>query len=306
MPEQEGFEFGLPFARFMPLNADKTLPTPGRILGYGAPFDFSQAGNAAAVPLVTKIDNADEQTVNVDLSGVSDSEKVTLVELVAAINTASPTDFTASIDADSQRVKIACSKTGARYVQVFGECAQLAGFGQGFGLKFLKANQLKTLSVDPTVKDSETIETTNARGEVTNVVTTSYRNGFTAAIVNASRSMEIRSLIEGGKIGVDADGQATYETPTSKSKKTSFLIQAFYAKYAEGSNKEADMVGYIQEEFRSCEGAFGSKTHGREFSDSNYSIIGTSYRNEAGEISGDTIETELSLTKYAALDVENV
>ncbi len=101
--------FGLEFVWLMALNDDQTIPRPDRLIGGAGPFDFSGVADASAVELITKLDNGDEETVTLDLSGAEDSKKVTAAEIVGAINAKTPTSLTASIDSKESRLKLACT-----------------------------------------------------------------------------------------------------------------------------------------------------------------------------------------------------
>ncbi len=298
--------FGLEFTRLMALNDDQTIPRPDRLIGGAGPFDFSGVDDTSAVELITKLDNADEETVTLDLSGAADSKKVTVAEVVGAINAKTPTKLTASIDSKESRLKIACTDTDVKYVQVYGEAARIAKFGQGKGLQFVISDTLKTISETPTNKDSETFTTTTAKGKDTEIIGDSYRKGCTGTLVDAAADLEMRELVEGGVFVPDGNGGGTYSVPTSKTEKTYFFIEAFYGKYSEGQSKESDQSGYRRDLFRSCAGTYGDVSHGREWMDSNYTFTATTYTDEAGNQHPDMDITYMSVAEFDALDVTNV
>jgi hypothetical protein len=153
------------------------------------------------------------------------------------------------------------------------------------------------------MKDEETFTTTDASGIDVEVISDGYRKGVEVGIVDTADDLELRALIEGGTL--NADG-TSYEAPTSATGKKYFYVEIFYAQYAEGVNKEADLVGYVKETYRTCKGMVGDKTHERGFTDGNYTIVGTSYRDENGDLSGDSIIEKLTREEYEALDVYNV
>lgn len=301
------FSFGLVFARFMPLNDDLTIPSITRMLGGAGPFDFSGEADTSAVPLIIKMDASAAETVLVDVStgvGSVDESAVTVDELYAAINSAAPTDITASKDSTTNRIKLAYSGSDSiSYIQVYGACATISLFGQGLGLKFVKSDTLKSIGDSPIQKDEETFTTTDGNGLDTEVITDGYRKGFTATVVDSAEDWELLALIEGGTYDSTA---GTYEEPTSEDDKIYFYVESFYTKYAEGTNKEADLVGYVKKFYRTCKGTVGDKTHERGFADGNYTVTGTSYKDESSNLYGDTQLTSLSITAYQALDVYNV
>lgn len=304
------YPFGLPFARFMPLNDDKTIPVPIRIIGGAGPFDFSGEANPAAIPLITKIDNGAEETVNINLSGVVSISAVTLQELVDAINLAAPTDITASIDATTTRLKLAYDESDYAdigYVQVYGAAALIARIGQGKGCKFVKTDTLKSFGEEPVVKDEEVFTTTDAKGLDTSVISDGYRKGFTANIVDTAEDWELLALLEGGDYNDGTDSNPiAYEPPTSESEKIYFYAEVYYVYYTEGENKEADIIGYVQKLCRTCKGSVGGKNHERGFADGNYVVKGTSYKDENGDLFSDMKLVKLTPVQYAALNLETV
>ncbi len=198
------------------------------------------------------------------------------------------------------------AQTDVKYVQVYGEAARIARFGQGRGLQFVKTDTLKTISETPTNKDSETITTTTAKGVDTEIVGDSYRKGCTGTMVDAAADLEMRELVEGGVFTPDGSGGGTYSVPTSKTEKAYFFIEAFYGKYKEGQSKESDLAGYRKDLFRSCTGAYGDVNHGREWMDSNYTFTATTYTDEEGVLHPDMDITYMSVAQFDALDVKHV
>lgn len=298
------YAFGLVFARLMALNDDKTIPTPDRVIGGAGPFDFSGAPAPAAVPLTVKLDNGVAITVTVNLTvGVADITAVTVAELVVRIN-ATATEVLASAEPVTGRLMLEYDGTETpTYMQVYGLCATLAMVGQGFGCRFIKLDTAKNVSDTPTVKAEETITTTDAKGLDTEVITDGYRKGFTATLVDTARDPELRAIMEGGAYDAVT---GIYEAPTSTSAKVYFFLELYYDLYNEGSNKEADLVGYVRKLYRSCKGSVGQAQHQRGWTDGNYEVVGTSYTDELGAVHGDVQETELTVPQYTALDLANV
>jgi hypothetical protein len=302
------YGFGLVFTRFMPLNDDLTIPIPTRILGGAGPFDFSGVDNIAAVELITKIDNGAAETVTVDLSGAADPTAVTVAELFAAINVAGPTDLTASEDAITGRIMMAYDDSDeVGYVQIYGECAEIAMFGQGFGERFVISDTLRTLNDTPVMKDEEVLETTDAKGLDTSVISDGYRKGFEATFVDSAEDWDLLALMEGGyHIESNEDGNEEYDTPTSEDTKIYFFCQLYYTQYTRGENKEGEINNYVQKTFRSCKGTVGESSHERGFMDGNFTIKGTSYKDQDEVLFGDTQRIKYSIEDYLALDVYNV
>ncbi len=255
-----------------------------------------------------KIDNGLEVDLSIDLAAASIQSAVTAEEYVDALNVAllaAGLDLEATVAPVTGRVTLQTTLTSdlPGTVQFYGEGAKLAKFGQGFGLKFIKSDTLKSLGDTPTQKDQEEFTTTDANGLDTEILTDGYRKGFSASIVDAAEDFELLALIEGGSYDEET---GVYEVPTSSSTKVYFYCEAFYAQYEQGTNKEADLVGYVGKLFRTCKGSPGDKTHERGFADGNYTITGTSYKDENGVVHGDTVITKYSIEEFEALDLWNV
>lgn len=312
------YAFGLDFVRFMPLNDDKTIPIAQTvdgaysapvIIGGAGPFDFSGASAIAAVPFTVQVDGDAEANLTIDLTAAVDDEAVTVDELVTALNAVGvlPTvGLTASkaLTPVSQagRLKIVITAPAAeQFVQFYGEAAELAMIGQGFGLKWLNSNTMQSLGDTPTMKDAETFTTTDAHGIDTEVISDEYRKGFTGTIVDTAEDWEILNMMEGGILSADGN---YFEVPTINSSKPYFLIEAYYGLYSQGTNKEADIVGYVKKVHRTCKGMGGDRTHERGFANASYSLTGTSYKDASGRVFGDTTKEKLTVAAYNALNLQ--
>jgi len=302
------FAYGLPILRLIPLNDDGSLPVAaavaggagaGCIMGGAGPFDYSGVDSEGAVALSLKIDNGAVESVNVDLTAAVAIDAVTVDELVTAL-TAISASWTFSKDATTGRLKGV--PTSGNYWQAYGEFAEIARFGQGKGLKIIKSNTCRSFNTSPAQKDDQTQTTTDASGKDTEVIRSGYRKGFTGTIVDTARDPELMAF-EGG---VYDAALGTYERPGISSEKISFMAEAFQAKYAEGSNKEPDLVSYIKKTYRSCVLTVGEEPQGDAFTDQTYQVIGTPYKTPAGVSYADTLDEDLSITAFQALAVDEV
>ena len=294
------YDFSVCFVRITPLNDDLTQPEPSNIIGGVGPFDYSGEASAAAIPFKSKIDTGAVETVNIDLSLVSDISAVTVSELVSAINTAAPTDLTASAEAVTGRLKIAYSGTGSpSIVQVYGPAATIADIGQGKGVRVVSIDTMQSISDAPIVKDEETFTTTNANGVDTEVISDGYRKGISGSLTDTARSWLARSIIEGGNYEEES---LIYTPPTSATRKIYFKLEIFNAIYDVGTQKEANRVGYVQQEIYSCKGTFGDRTRERGFTNWVYNYTATVDSN----IGADSKETELTVAQYEALELDKI
>ena len=307
------YEFGLPFARFMPLNDDLTIPVVTRMFGGTGPFDFSDVADDTAVALSIKQDDESVTSIEVDVSAAVDVSAVTVAELLTALDSnATPAlstiDIEATTEADkngSTRIKLASTATSAipSYIQVYGEFAEIALFGQGFGLQFVKFDTLRTFGLTPTLKEDETFTTTDADGRDTEIISDGYRKGSTASVTDTAKDPEFKVLMLGGSYNA-ATGR--YEAGTSESTRYYFYVELYYPYYSRGTNQEADIVGYKLKVIRMAKGGLGEDAHGREWSDGNYTLTAVSYTDEDDNILADEYEDELTISEYNALTLSDV
>jgi len=303
-------QFGLPITRFMPLNADLTLPLPitvdpagkGFLIGHAGTFDFSGiSASDDEIPVYAKIDNGSLESKEIDLSGAVDISAVTGAELRDAFTAAGITGATFSLEATTERIK--CAFASGSYWQLYGEAAEVAGFGQGFGAVFVKCNTFKSQNDEPMVKADENYTSTDANGKDFEVLSDGYRKGVTGGFVDAASDYTLIRLLEGGTINDLGD----YESPTIDDSKFYFYVETAYYNYSIGTNKEDDFASYTFKRIRSAKATIAGETHERGLSDKTFNITGTSYKDESGVIWGDTvIKDEMSIETFDALNMLTV
>ena len=297
------YAFGLHYLRMRAINDDLSQPTADNIIGGAGPFDFSGVTSIAAVPLTVKIDNAAAVELDVDLTAAVDDAAVTVDELVTALTaafTAGTVALTASKVAETGRLKIAHAT--ATILQVYGEAAELAMIGQGFGVKLLVSDTMQSFSQSPVRKDGERITTTDAWGFDTEVITDGYYKGFTANLVDTAEDWEMLGLLEGTPI--DEDGNIS--SPVYSTRRPIVMVEAFYAKYRKGQNYEGDLVGYRKITCDQCKGMGGEQTRERGWSNAPYTIEGKTWVDDAGTEHPAWKREELTVSDFNALDIENV
>lgn len=303
LKENAEYRFSVCFLRVTPLNDDLSQPVTTLIGGAG-PFDFSGVADDTQVPLITKIDATAAETVLVDVSeatgGVTDVSAVTVDELFASINTASPTSVTASKDGTTGRLVLTFAS--GTVIQAYGECAEIGMIGQGKGVRVVSTDTMKSFTETPIVKDEETFTTTDANGIDTEIVTDGYRKGVSGSFVDSATDFLLRTYFEGGVINATT---GAYSVPTSEDNKIYFRIEVFSAKYLMGTNKQFDIDSYEQTLIYSAKGSYGDSSRDRNFIDATYNYTATSPK-ISGVISPDTDFIPLTIEEYQALDLKNI
>lgn len=303
------YTFGSVMALFTPRNDDKTTPAADNIVGGIGPFDFSGFADPTEIPFTVKIDSETAVDLLVDISAAAaEVSAVTPAELAVALDAAFGTatlDLDASVDS-AGRIKIATtlSTDVPDRVQVYGEGAKVAMFGQGFGMKIVKMDTERTITVSPIVKESETISTTDSKGLDTELITDGYRKGATVSFVDTADDWELLTLMKGGYINEDGE----YEAQLPDQSFVSFIAEFYAEQYRKGTNNQGDQTGYVRYLHRNCKGSpAGDSTRERGWMDGNYTFTGVPYTDPSDDtMYADFAMAQLTIEEFEALDLANV
>jgi hypothetical protein len=233
-------------ARIRPNNPDGGIPLVTRTVGGIGPFDFSDAVDPAAVTIQIKTDNGSWVNDTIDLDDeLINIAAVTVAQLFAAINTAAVTNLTASSETDTGRIKLALTTPGAaKYLQVRGEVAKFAGFGYGYTTEWRKINTMASVAQADVNHDSERLEWVDGTGDVSAIITKSYKTSKTLTLTDNADDMNIRAFSEGGTFsddGYDAEG---YHEPLPSAEKPTLSMEWFAEVYASDDNNQGNVLGY--------------------------------------------------------------
>lgn len=310
------FIFGPRKVKIFPLSPDKSCPLPLdggarteiKVYGGVGPFDCSGASVPAAVPMTVKLDNGTPETQTVDLTAAVSLSAVTAAEMATAIEAANAAagfvGVTASVDSRGY-LEIDVDTPGTQlYLQVYGECAVLAEFGQGYAMQGHIIDTQQSVAISPTNKDSETITITDSNGKDTEVLTDGYRKGFTGVLTDTARDKNVRAIIEGGTIDTT---NGTYHVPNSDTEKSYFCMEVVRAFYSKGTNLEEALEGYILERFMIITGVFGDDPGAREWLAHVFNLTGTEYKDPvSGTKYSDSFSQDFTPAEWDALDWANI
>lgn len=293
------YAFSVKAIRVFALNDDKTQPSPSNIIGGVGPFDMSGL-TPASVDMSIKVDTAAAVDFTVDISAAANQAAVTVDEAVTAIQaaiTAGTLPITVTKDVTSGRIKIASTGT-PKVLQVYGDFAEAILIGQGFGVKYIKSNTIKSIATTELRKDDEIITNTDANGIDVEVHKDGYHKGENGTIVDTAEDWNISALLSGKKI--ESDGSLS--TPTSTTKKPFVHIDSYYSRYRKGISDECEVIGYVQESFFKCKGMSGDSSRDRNLIDSNYTFTSSNYV-EGNVEKSSSKKTPLTVAQYEALHV---
>jgi len=318
--EDGEFSSQLIFTRFFPLNDDQSIPfsttvdSNGKnaIIGGAGPFDFSGVTDISAVDITVQLDNAAASEFTIDLSAAVAQAAVTVAELVVALDAAFLAEgilLDASTEAVTGRLFIETSDTSdpPDYVQIYGEAAELAMIGQGFGMKCVKSDTMKSIGFSLNMKDQATRTTTTGNDKDVDLITDGYVKGGNLTLVEAAEDWEEIALLTGATYDESVAGAETVEDGDYSTEKIYFCMEVFYAIFSEGENKIGNLIEYVKVFIRSAMGQAGDETREANWSDQNFSVVATGYKNpDTGARAPWRKRSKVSITAYAALDVENV
>jgi hypothetical protein len=293
---------GISRVRFIPHCGHGTFPGAlTGVFGGAGPFDFTPAHSViSAVPIKLKLDNGAELADTLDLH-LATENAVTAAQWVAAFTASSVGGgWTASVDSTTGRIKIVNS-SGA-YAQVYGQAAELAGFGRGIGAAFIKSDTLESINVTPKVKEDEEDKTTGADGEDVTVIIEGYFQGATGSLVDTAEDFEMMRLFTGGSIS----SAGAFSYPNADSEKPFFGIEIFNPYYGKGESKQGEMQGYEKITVYNAMGSLGDDGRQKAFAKKNYSFNASTYKTAAGAEQTAVKYEYLTLAEYAALDIDNV
>jgi len=300
-------------ARLRTTNPDAGYPFVTRQVSKVGPFNFSTALDPAAVTITVKTDNGAVVSDTINLSSPAPAGGITAVtatELVAAITAASVTNITASVEAGTGRAKLALTTPGsAKYLQVAGEVALLAGFGYGYGTEFIKIETAQSVAQEPTNTDSERLEVIDTNGLKTAIITRGYRTGSTITLTDTAMDINLRARVEGGTFRSDGYTAHAYVAPDASSVRPNLEVEWFSGVYGKDDSQEANRVGYL---WRKCKSAMlttvGGTAGDRNIQTGVYTLAVTPYKDPLSSANDekDTVTQFLTVSEFDALNVLTV
>jgi len=296
---------GISRVRFIPHNGEGTFPGAttalGGVFGGAGPFDFTAAHAViSAVPIIVKLDNAAAVSDTLDLSTYTETA-VTAANWVAAFTATSiGGGWTASVDATTGRIKIVNS--AGVYAQVYGQAAELAGFGGGVGAKFVVCDTLETIEVTPDVKADETDTVTDGNNLDTSVTEEGYVKGATGSFVDTAEDYYLMRLMSGGTI----DSAGAFSWPNASSVKPNFGVEIFNPVYAEGEKFKSEMTGYRKITVYNAKGNLGADSWAKGWRKKPQSFTAKTYKNASGVQTTAVKYEDLTVAQFNALDIDNV
>jgi hypothetical protein len=156
--------------------------------------------------------------------------------------------------------------------------------------------------------DSERLEWVDGGGEVSAIVTKSYKTGKTLTLTDNADDMFIRAFSEGGQFTDDGYTDDGYHEPLPSAEKPTLTLEWFAEVYASDDNNQGDVVGYNFYKANSIKHTSTADNPGdRSAHQVGYVYSGVPYRDPlTGDKDATAIKQFLTVAEYLALHVETV
>ena len=297
--------------RVQRLNPDGTIPRSGRAAGLHGTADLSGVTNNSVAELTIKVGSLAPQRYPVDFSDANDITRVTVQEIITAINTAGFTGVTASRDAATGRLLIEAAAGADGIIQIVGSLASALDFGQGRrhggDLRCLSFFNDTTMSITlpKDIIEQEEIDIEGANGSPTRMVIGARTQGMSPVITIKEKNYDFLQLVQGGTLDRQ---RGRYDPPMpNESEHPSFWIEILSPVYGQGVNKQADMKGYECILLRNCMGWEGDvPIEAKAWAQYAYSITSIEYTDETGARFPAWQEQQLSIEQFDALGVNDI
>lgn len=306
------YVYGPTIEKFIPLHPDGStaLPYPGKtenaaFSGLGT-FDFSGVDDSSAVPMTIKIDDS-EETIDLDFvtTAPADISAVTVTEFIAVVTAAGFTGITASVDSRGYGKLLTAGDPETEYLQVYGEAALIADFGQGYGAKLLTCNTQQSFSLSPVNVDDETIEVRDSNAKKTSIIIPGYRDGVTGAFTETAVDDELVALLTGGSY--DSDNKE-YLPPLPDADRPLISLEVANKIYLKDKSQAASYIGVkLTRAFTMSAKQDATGDGGEAFQTGTFSFNGTAYTiPDTTTKIPDSMTKEYTTSEWEALGYEDL
>jgi hypothetical protein len=291
-----------------------------RLLGFAGVVDLADAVDATTKKGSVSLKRNTQEwfDVELDFSLVASIIEVSVQETVTVFNTAlaaaSITDVTASVDADTSRLRLAFT-SGVPYpdLQIKSKLAGALNFGgcrmnEGLGCYWKKYINDEVKSIAPTVDrtENENIDSEGALGTITRITIKGHRNGVALVITTKYLDQELKQMVEGGRFyPSDGINPAGYEPPLSDDLAApNCTVMTFSPMYDKGQSNEGQEVAYKSDTYYACLGTVGDvSSDAKAIADHTYNLNANEYTDENGTRHAPPKEGLYTPAQWEALNV---
>jgi len=286
----------------------------GYLLGFAGTINILDAIDPSTKTgqIKIKVGNGAVQVQTVNFSTANPAE-LTPSAAVTALEAAGFTDCEFSIDAETNRLKLA--PDSGKWIQIYGDLAAALNFGncrngEGKGCYLWPSfnGDLKTVAETEEWSEDKKIENDSPFGNKVSYTVPGKRGGTKLVITDRLASTEAKQMINGGIwLSGDANTPETYEPPVASGDKTRRVdVFTFSKVFEKNDNTEGDEK-FVRE--RAYIGGVGhmNRTGGSgSWSDGEYSLTFGTYIGDDGKEHASPKESNYTQSQWEALNLDGV
>jgi len=296
-------------------NPDGTSPyLKGYLLGFAGTIDITDVLNAQKkATLKIKVGDGAVQSKEVNFTG-STTAALTPSLAVDPLNHAGFTGCTFSFDGETNRLKLAPTAPGVKWIQIYGELAAALNFGncrrsQGKGCYLFASmdGDLKAAAETEDRSEEKKIENTSPLGTPVVYTVAGKRGGTQLVLTDRLSSREAKQMINGGIwIGGDASRPETYEPPVASDNEPKRVDVFTFSKIMEKNDNTEGDEKFIRE--RMYIGGVGhmNRTGGSgNWNDGEYTLTFGTYIDNDKKEHASPKESDYTVSQWEALNLKD-
>jgi hypothetical protein len=285
----------------------------GHLLGFAGTIDIMDSIDPARKTgkIKIKVGDGAVQTKTVDFSDAS-PEALTPSAAVIVLNDAGFEGCTFSLDAKTNRLKLAPNAAGVKWIQIYGNLAAALNFGncrngEGKGC-YLWASfdgDLKSVAETEERSEDKKIVNDSPLGVPVTYTAAGKRGGTQIVVTDRLSSREAKQMINGGTwLSGDVDTPETYEPPVASDNDPRRVDVFTYSKICEKNDNTEGDEKFIRE--RMYIGGIGhmNRTGGAgSWSDGEYTLTFGTYMDDGEKEHASPKESDYTVEQWEALNL---
>lgn len=288
----------------------------GYLVGFAGTINILPAidpvTHAGTVKLKVGNGAVQSRTVNFE---TSQPAALTPSAAAAALTNAGFTDCAFSVDAETNRLKLAPNDPTVKWVQIYGDLAAALNFGncrysEGKGCYLWPSfdGDLKSLAETEQWSEDTTIENDSPMGTPVKYTRPGKRTGTQIVVTDRMSSRESKQMINGGKwISGDVDNPEVYEPPVASDNDPKRVDLFTYSEiYDKNENTEGDQIFIRERMYIGCVGHLTRTGGAGSWSDSEYTLTAATYIGDDENEHASPRETDYSQAQFEALGLSGI
>jgi len=288
----------------------------GYLLGFAGTINILDAidPGTKAGQIKIKVGNSPVQVQSVDFSAATPAA-LTPSAAVIALEAAGFTGCEFSVDAETNRLKLAPTSGAVKWIQIYGDLAAALNFGncrngEGKGCYLWPSfdGDLKTVAETEDWGEDKKIENESPLGQKVSYTVPGKRGGTKLVITDRLASREAKQMINGGIwLEGDVDRPEVYEPPVAAGGEALRVDVFTFSKVFEKTDNTQGDEKFVRE--RAYIGGVGhmARTGGSgSWSDSEYSLTFGTYMGDDDKEHASPRESDYTQAQWEALNLDGV